>query len=152
MMGCTGQLSLGHAIYAGIGGYIAAVLFARFGIAPWLGFLAAIPVTAACGATIGFLAFRFRVAGVYFAILTIAFAEFARIGFDHLDFVNASVGLFLPVAQYAPNDLWHLRGGPAMFYYVILAAACLCLLAVLGLLARQAIARADAAVPATPIS
>jgi branched-chain amino acid transport system permease protein len=123
MMGFAGQLSLGHAIYAGLGGYIAAVLFARFGIAPWIGFLAVIPVAAACGATIGFLAFRFRVAGVYFAILTIAFAEFARIGFDHLDFVNASAGLFLPVAQYAHNDLWHLRGNPTMFYYVILAAA-----------------------------
>jgi branched-chain amino acid transport system permease protein len=123
MMGFAGQLSLGHAIYAGLGGYIAAVLFARFGIAPWLGFLAAIPAAAACGAMIGFLAFRFRVAGVYFAILTIAFAEFARIGFDHLEFVNASAGLFLPVAQYAHNDLWHLRGNPTMFYYVILAAA-----------------------------
>jgi branched-chain amino acid transport system permease protein len=123
MMGFAGQLSLGHAIYAGIGGYIAAVLFARFGIAPWLGLLAAMPVGAACGAIIGFLAFRFRVAGVYFAILTIAFAESARIGFDHLDFVNASAGLFLPVTQYAHNDLWHLRGNPTMFYYVILAAA-----------------------------
>ena len=123
MMGFAGQLSLGHAIYAGLGGYIAAVLFARFGIAPWLGFLAAIPAAAACGAMIGFLAFRFRVAGVYFAILTIAFAEFARIGFDHLEFVNASAGLFLPVAQYAHNDLWHLRGNPTMFYYVVLAAA-----------------------------
>ncbi len=125
MMGFAGQLSLGHAIYAGLGGYIAAVLFARFGIAPWLGFLAVMPVVAACGAIIGFLAFRFRVAGVYFAILTIAFAEFARIGFDHLDVVNASAGLFLPVAQYAHNDLWHLRGSPTMFYYVILAAAAL---------------------------
>jgi len=123
MMGFAGQLSLGHAIYAGLGGYIAAVLFARFGIAPWLGLLAAMPVGAVCGAIIGFLAFRFRVAGVYFAILTIAFAEFARIGFDHLDFVNASAGLFLPVTQYAHNDLWHLRGNPTMFYYVILAAA-----------------------------
>ena len=123
MMGFAGQLSLGHAIYAGIGGYIAAVLFARFGIAPWLGLLAAMPIAAVCGAIIGFLAFRFRVAGVYFAILTIAFAEFARVGFDHMDFVNASAGLFLPVTQYAHNDLWHLRGNPTMFYYVILAAA-----------------------------
>jgi branched-chain amino acid transport system permease protein len=123
MMGFAGQLSLGHAIYAGLGAYIAAVIFKRFGIAPWIGFLTAIPVVAACGATIGFLAFRFRVAGVYFAILTIAFAEFARIGFDHFDYVNASAGLFLPVAQYAQNDLWHLRGNPRMFYYVILAAA-----------------------------
>ncbi len=122
MMGFAGQLSLGNALYAGLGAYIAAALFTRFGIGPWLGFLAAMPVAAACGAAVGFLAFRFGVAGVYFAILTIACAEFARIGFDHLDVFNASAGLFLPVAQYAHNDLWQLRGDPTMFYYVILAA------------------------------
>ncbi len=122
MMGFAGQFSLGHAIYVGLGAYVAALLFTRFGIGPWIGLLAAIAVAAACGAIIGFLAFRFNVAGVYFAILTIAFAEFARLGFDHLDVVNASAGLFLPVAQYAHNDLWRLRGDPTMFYYVILAA------------------------------
>src|ERR1700728_2419463 len=122
MMGFTGQLSLGHAIYVGLGGYVAAVLFTRYGVVPWLGLVAAMPVATACGAIIGFLAFRFGVAGVYFAILTIAFAEFARIGFDHLTIVNASAGLFLPVAQLAHNDLWRLRGSPTMFYYVILAA------------------------------
>src|SRR6202008_1705470 len=97
MMGFAGQLSLGHAIYAGLGAYVAAALFTRFDIAPWLGFLAAMPVAAACGAIIGFLAFRFGVAGVYFAILTIAFAEFARIGFDHIRYTGGSGGLFLPV-------------------------------------------------------
>ncbi len=122
MMGFAGQLSLGHALYAGLGGYIAALLFTKFGVAPWIGLAAAAPIAAACGAIIGFLAFRFGVAGVYFAILTIAFAEFARIGFDHFDLVNASAGLFLPVGQYAHNDLWRLRGDPTMFYYVILAA------------------------------
>jgi branched-chain amino acid transport system permease protein len=121
MMGFAGQLSLGHAIYAGLGAYVAAALFTNFGIGPWIGFVAAVPVAAACGAVIGFLAFRFGVAGVYFAILTIAFAEFARVGFDHLSLVNASAGLFLPVAQYTHNDLWRLRGDPTMFYYVILA-------------------------------
>jgi branched-chain amino acid transport system permease protein len=128
MMGFAGQLSLGHAIFTGLGAYIAAVLFTRFGIGPWIGLLAAIPVAAACGAVIGALAFRFGVAGVYFAILTIAFAEFARIGFDHLSVVNASAGLFLPVEQYAHNDLWRLRGDPAMFYYVILTATVLAFL------------------------
>ena len=73
-----------------------------------------------CGAMIGFLAFRFRVAGVYFAILTIAFAEFARIGFDHFAYVGGSAGLFLPVANYTQNDLWTLRGNPVMFYYLSL--------------------------------
>jgi branched-chain amino acid transport system permease protein len=129
MMGFAGQLSLGHAIYVGLGAYIAALLFTRYGVGPWLGLLAAIPVAAACGAVIGFLAFRFSVAGVYFAILTIAFAEFARIGFDHFDLVNASAGLFLPVAQYSHNDLWRLRGDPTMFYYVILAATVLAFMA-----------------------
>lgn len=127
MMGFAGQLSLGHALYAGLGGYAAAVLFTRFGVTPWIGLLAAIPLAAVSGAIIGFLAFRFGVAGVYFAILTIAFAEFARIGFDHLDVVNASAGLFVPVAQYTHNDLWRLRGDPTMFYYLMLAATVLVL-------------------------
>ncbi len=56
------------------------------------------------------LAFRFGVGGVYFAILTIAFCEFTRIGFDHFDWVGGSSGLFLPVANYTRNDLINLRG------------------------------------------
>ena len=121
MMGFAGQLSLGHALYVGLGAYTSAALYVHFGIGPWLGMLAAIPVAMALGAVIGFLAFRFRVAGVYFAILTIAFAEFARIGFDHFTWVGGSAGFFLPVAQYTRNDLWNLRGSPTMFYYLILA-------------------------------
>jgi branched-chain amino acid transport system permease protein len=121
MMGFAGQLSLGHAIYVGLGAYTSAALYVHFGIAPWLGMPVAIAVAMACGAVIGFLAFRFGVAGVYFAILTIAFAEFARVGFDHFNWVGGSAGLFLPVANYRTNDLWNLRGNPVMFYYVILA-------------------------------
>jgi len=121
MMGFAGQLSLGHALYVGLGAYTAAVLYVDLGIGPWIGMIAAIAIAAACGALIGFLAFRFGVGGVYFAILTIAFAEFARIGFDHLGLVGASAGFFLPVANYARNDVWTLRGNPTMFYYVALA-------------------------------
>jgi branched-chain amino acid transport system permease protein len=128
MMGFAGQLSLGHALYVGLGGYAAAALFIHFGIGPWIGLVAAIALAVACGAVIGFLAFRFGVAGVYFAILTIAFAEFARIGFDHFGWVGGSAGLFLPVTQYTHNDLWRLRGNPAMFYYVILGMTVLAFL------------------------
>ena len=125
MMGFAGQLSLGHALYVGLGAYTAASLYVHFGIGPWLGLLVAVPVAALAGAFIGFLAFRFRVAGVYFAILTIAVAEFARVGFDHLSWTSGASGLFLPVRQYAHNDLWLLRGHPAMFYYILLAATVL---------------------------
>jgi branched-chain amino acid transport system permease protein len=128
MMGFAGQLSLGHALYVGLAGYVAAALFVKFGVGPWLGMLAAIPVAALAGAIIGFLAFRFRVGGVYFAILTIAFAEFTRVGFDHFSYVGGSGGLFLPVSQFSRNDLVNLRGNPAMFYYVILAMTVFALL------------------------
>jgi branched-chain amino acid transport system permease protein len=121
MMGFAGQLSLGHALYVGLGAYATAALYVHFGIGPWIGLPAAVAIAVAVGALIGFLAFRFGVGGVYFAILTIAFAEFARIGFDHFRWVGGSSGFFLPVANYTRNDLWNLRGNPTMFYYVMLA-------------------------------
>src|SRR5262249_33886101 len=120
MMGYAGQLSLGHALYVGLGAYAAAALYVHFGVTPWIGLWAGMAIAAAAGGGIGYLAFRFGVAGVYFAILTIAFAEFARLGFDHWPWVGGSAGLFLPVANFANNDLVNLRGSPTMFYYVML--------------------------------
>jgi branched-chain amino acid transport system permease protein len=120
MMGFAGQLSLGHALYVGLGAYVAAGLFTHHGVAPWLGLVPAIAAAAGCGAAIGFLAFRFRVAGVYFAVLTIAAAEFTRIGFDHLEWTGGPAGLFLKVAQRDAIDIANLRGPPAMYYYAIL--------------------------------
>jgi branched-chain amino acid transport system permease protein len=121
MMGFAGQLSLGHALYIGLGAYVTAALYVKFGVSPWIGLFPALVIAGAAGAVIGFLAFRFGVSGVYFAILTIAFAEFARIGFDHFSWVGGSGGYFLPVANYTQNDLWNLRGSQKMFYYILLA-------------------------------
>ena len=128
MMGFAGQLSLGHALYVGLGAYAAAALYVHFGIGPWIGMFAAIIISGLVAVILGYLAFRFGVGGVYFAILTIAFAEFARIGFDHFKWVNASSGLFLPVTQYTHDNLWTLRGSPTMFYYVILVLMVLALI------------------------
>jgi branched-chain amino acid transport system permease protein len=121
MMGFAGQLSLGHSLYVGVGAYVSALLFVKLGVNPWIGALAAIAACTALGVVIGFLAFRFGIAGVYFAILTIAFAEFTRIGFDHWTWAGGTGGLFLPVAHRESNDLLILRGSPKMFYYVMLA-------------------------------
>ena len=121
MMGFAGQLSLGHSLYVGVGAYAAAGLFFHYGIGVWAGVWLAIAVCVAVGAVIGFLAFRFGISGVYFALLTIAFAEFTRIGFDHLQWLGGSGGLFLKVAQRDQIDLANFRGPPAMYYYAILA-------------------------------
>jgi len=123
MMGFAGQLSLGHALYVGVGGYAAAALFFHFGIGPWAGLWLAVLLCVALGAAIGFLAFRFGISGVYFALLTIAFAEFTRIGFDHLNWTGGPGGLFLKVAQRDQIDLLNFRGPPAMYYYAMLALA-----------------------------
>ena len=121
MMGFAGQLSLGHSLYVGVGAYVAAALFVKLGIGPWAGLWLAIAFCMAFGAAIGFLAFRFGISGVYFALLTIAFAEFTRIGFDHIQWLGASGGLFLKVAQREQMDLLNFRGPPVMYYYAILA-------------------------------
>jgi len=121
MMGFAGQLSLGHALYVGVGAYTAGALFYHYEIAPWLGLWLAIGLCVAFGLMIGFLAFRFGISGVYFALLTIAFAEFTRIGFDHLAWTGGPGGMFLRVAQRDTWDLFNFRGPPLMYYYAMLA-------------------------------
>jgi branched-chain amino acid transport system permease protein len=123
MMGFAGQLSLGHALYVGLGGYVAALLWFYFGIGPWLGVFAGVAVAAAFGAAIGWLGFRFGIQGVYFALLTIAFAEFTRIAFDNMAFTGGAGGLFLLYDAARANEWWNLRGGPLLFYYLGLALA-----------------------------
>jgi len=128
MMGFAGQLSLGHALYVGVGAYAAGALFFYYGIGPWAGLWLAMALCVAFGLVIGFLAFRFGISGVYFALLTIAFAEFTRIGFDHLAFTGGPGGMFLRVAQRDTWDLANFRGPPLMYYYAMLALTALAFL------------------------
>jgi branched-chain amino acid transport system permease protein len=130
MIGFAGLLSLGHALFVGIGAYTSAALFIHFGIGPWAGVFAAIAMATVVGCIIGYLGFRFSIRGVYFALLTIAFAEFTGIIVDHISWLGSTEGFFLPVRNRTSIDLLNLRGTQAMFYYVILfltgAALVLC--------------------------
>jgi branched-chain amino acid transport system permease protein len=123
MMGFCGQLSLGHALYVGLGGYVAALLWLQFGVGPWIGVFAAVAVAMAFGAVIAWLSFRFGIEGVYFSLLTIAFAEFTRIGFDNMGFTGGAGGLFIPYEEKRLGEWWNLRGGQWMYYYIALLLA-----------------------------
>jgi len=138
MMGFAGQLSLGHSLYVGVGAYAAAGLYFHYGIGAWAGIWLAIALCVLLGTVIGFLAFRFGISGVYFALLTIAFAEFTRIGFDHIAWLGGPGGLFIKVEQREAWDLLNLRGTPVMFYYVMLALAAGAFAACAGLLRSRA--------------
>jgi branched-chain amino acid transport system permease protein len=82
----------------------------------------AIAAAVVAGGIVGYLGFRFSLAGVYFALLTIAFAEFTRIGFDNWPWAGGSGGMFLKIER-GVLDIANLRGGPVLFYYIILILA-----------------------------
>ncbi|HEY4403969.1 MAG TPA: branched-chain amino acid ABC transporter permease [Xanthobacteraceae bacterium] len=123
MMGLAGQLSLGHALHVGLGAYVAAMLWVYFGVGPWLGVFAAMAIAGLMGAAIAWLGCRFSIEGVYFALLTIAFAEVARIAFDHIGAAGGAGGFFVPYQAQRLGEWWNLRGGQALFYYVGLLLA-----------------------------
>ena len=89
LLGYTGQLSLGHVGFFGIGAYASALAAVGFDVDvfghtfvhdPWpvpVAFAIGTAVAGLCGYLIGKLSFRVR--GAYFVIVTVSFAEVVRI-------------------------------------------------------------------------
>lgn len=71
LMGFAGQVSLGHAAFVAIGGYVAGIASVRFGLAPPLGLLLGLVLSLACAAILSALTVRLR--GHYMALATLAF-------------------------------------------------------------------------------
>jgi branched-chain amino acid transport system permease protein len=93
--GYTGQLSLGHAAYFGVGAYSLA-LFSKVGVPPWISLLLGVVMAVICAAIIGSVSFRLR--GPYFALSTIAFAEVLRLVAKNLpDVTGGDVGSQVPL-------------------------------------------------------
>lgn len=93
--GYGGQLSLGHAIFFGLGAYTSSLLFLKSGLSPWLGLLAAVLVSIIAGIVIGFPTFRLK--GPYFTLATIAFGEVIRhIALFWRSLTNGSMGVNIP--------------------------------------------------------
>lgn len=76
-----GMVSFGHAAYYGIGGYSVAIGMREFGLNPWFAMMIAPFVSALFALVIGWFCVRRR--GLYFAILTLAFAQLVYIMVFH---------------------------------------------------------------------
>ncbi|WP_186236881.1 ABC transporter permease subunit [Burkholderia gladioli] len=122
LLGSTGLLSFCHAAFAGLGAFVAAHAFNRFGFAlPWL------PLAGGLGgAGFGLLfgAIATRRAGTAFAMITLGLGELiAAAAWSVPDWFGGAGGLAIDRAAGAPLGAW--RFGADREAYALIAAWCL---------------------------
>lgn len=123
--GFGGQFSFGHALFFGVGAYIQVIAQVQGGWSPWLALPVAMLVSAAVGAFVGALSFRYGLKGSYFALVTLAFAEVFRILALSVSFTGAGVGLMLPLNESFSNMQFTSRAG---YVWLVLSLVTLALL------------------------
>jgi branched-chain amino acid transport system permease protein len=111
-LGYGGMISFGHAAFVGTGAYVASICVAEGLTSAWLGWPAAIAVSALAAWLIGAISLRTR--GVYFIMITLAFAQMMFYLVNSMKAYGGDEGLTLP--QRASN-----LGNEVVFYYVVLA-------------------------------
>jgi branched-chain amino acid transport system permease protein len=137
LTGYTGVISLGHSLYVGIGAYTATYLVMTFGLSPWVGMWVGGIVAGGIGLVVGYLGFRFGLKGVYFVLLTIAFAEIGRLVILHLKVFGSFQGLFIaPTFTFA-----NLQFKENIPYYYIALGYVIFSLVVVRLIERSKIGR-----------
>lgn len=115
--GYCGQISLGNAVFFGIGAYTSSVLGTWWGLSPWLGMLAGMAVAVLVSQAIGFPCFRLR--GHYFAIATIAIGEIVQTIMINWDTLGGARGLSLSIKpETLVNFQFHRAKWP--YYYIAL--------------------------------
>jgi branched-chain amino acid transport system permease protein len=115
--GYCGQVSLGHALYFGIGAYATSLLYVKFGITPWGGLLAGGVIAALIALALGYPSFRLK--GHYFSIATIVIAEIGLLLFHNWDYAGAALGIQWP---FTPDSWWTLqfaRDKAPYFYFAL---------------------------------
>jgi branched-chain amino acid transport system permease protein len=119
LLGYTGQLSLGHAAFFGIGAYASALLTLRLEWPFLVGLGAAVALPAAAGWGIGRLALKLR--GAYFVLVTISFAGvISLVSVNWMELTNGPLGL--PGIPPAEIGGLAFRTKTAVYYLVLTVA------------------------------
>ena len=123
LVGATGLVSLGHAAFYGIAAYATVLLSPKVGPANvfWI-----LPAAVACSALYALFvgALSLRTKGVYFIMVTLAFAQMAYFVFHDTKLGGGTDGIYLnfkPEVALFGTRLFDL-GKPAVFYYVVLGS------------------------------
>ncbi|MFH1112918.1 MAG: branched-chain amino acid ABC transporter permease [Pseudomonadota bacterium] len=118
LTGCTGQISLGHAAFVGVGGYATAVLITKLGIPFWF----ALPIGGLAAALVGLIIGipSLRVKGLYLCIATLAAQFILEWVFVHWESVTHGIrGINVPPPRLGSFAFDTERS----FYYITLFLA-----------------------------
>lgn len=112
--GMTGQNSLGHAAYMGLGAYVCCLAVVNTGANPWLAAILAMVVVGLVAGVIFFPCFILR--GPYFTLVSIAFGESIRQIIINSEFFGRASGIGLPFG----SDSWlEFRFSSKLPYYYV---------------------------------
>jgi branched-chain amino acid transport system permease protein len=116
LTGCTGQISLGHAAFVGVGGYATAILMTRVGLPFWVALPLAGIVAALLGLVIGIPSLRVK--GLYLCIATLASQFILEYVFMHWESMTRGIrGINVP----PPSLAGFVFDTEKSFYYITLA-------------------------------
>jgi branched-chain amino acid transport system permease protein len=120
LLGFTGLLSLGHALFFGLGAYTSGLVLKEWAPSFWLAMGVTLLVASAFGAIAGMIAIRVR--GVYFALITFGLAEVAsKVVFNTRELGGSDGIIGIPVVQ-ANFGLFSVYSShPASFFLLVLA-------------------------------
>src|SRR5512133_2458531 len=123
--GYTGQYSVGHAAFFGMGAYVTMMLLEINKIPPWWGIWAAIAASLILSAVIGSITFRLR--GPYFVLASISVAEIIRLAALHFKgFTRGAEGFLLseiPTLHLFGSEIVFVGKRPFYYAGLVLAVA-----------------------------
>ena len=122
VVGYGGMISFGHAAFFGAGAYSVAILAQEGAVSALAAWPLAVAVSAACALVIGAVSLRTR--GLYFIMITLAFAQMLYYFFVSLKAYGGEDGINLAARSRLPG--LDLRDD-ATFYLVVLALLAVCL-------------------------
>src|SRR6195952_1356284 len=116
LIGYTGLLSFGHAMFLASAGYTAGYAIQTLGFTPELGVIAGTAVATLLGLIVGF--FGIRRQGIYFAMVTLALAQMVYFIYLQVPFTHGEDGL-QGVQRGTLFGLIDLSSDVALYYFVL---------------------------------
>jgi branched-chain amino acid transport system permease protein len=124
VFGFTGQLSMFHAAAFGLGAYITYLAVSLWHVSFWVALLPSIAFTMAISLVVGAICFKFKLKAFYFAVVTLAFSELARLVVLNWNSVtNGTLGLMVldkPVLWLPGAGSFKIDGTTAWYYFSLI--------------------------------